>query len=272
MLTNPRNPESKGPAIAKPTPFDGNRKRTEQFLHEIDLMILARKYDFPGEFAKIAYALSYMKGGSAELSGVDLETKKTHFLRGLKWELARGIYQDPAKQDTWEELVAKAKRHETMRIEEMRARDLRQGKYQVFTPSNYYSNIAPPRQERESQYVPMDVDAAEMEADAIRTRFKKLTPGERSQLAKEGKCFYCKKPGHMARGCPSRPKQRFPPPSRGRFQPKRRMMRAMEEEEGGDEEDQEEGKQRVAYIQQMMMGLSMDEIEEVRAFSESKNF
>ena len=23
-----------------------------------------------------------------ELSGVDLETKKTHFLRGLKWELA----------------------------------------------------------------------------------------------------------------------------------------------------------------------------------------
>ncbi|ETW77571.1 hypothetical protein HETIRDRAFT_326778 [Heterobasidion irregulare TC 32-1] len=345
MSTNPRNPESKGPAMAKPTPFDGNRKRTEQFLHEINLMILARKYDFPDKFAKIAYALSYMKGGSAgiwsrnftksrneaddwmlytwkettgktsvrkkistdfeefnktsdardklarinqgkesfnaylqlfeqiaELSGVDLETKKTHFLRGLKWELARGIYQDPAKQDTWEELVAKAKRHETMRIEEMRARDLRQGKYQVFTPSNYYSNIAPPRQERESQYVPMDVDAAEMEADAIRTRFKKLTPEERSRLAKEGKCFYCKKPGHMARGCPSQPKQRFLPPSRGRFQPKRRMMRAMEEEEGGDEEDQEEGKQRVAHIQQMMMGLSMDEIEEVRAFSESKNF
>ena len=46
----------------------------------------------------------------------------------------------------------------------------------------------------------------------------------------------------------------------------------MEEEEGGNEEDQEEGKQRVAHIQQMMMGLSMNEIEEVRAFSKSKNF
>ena len=31
-----------------------------------------------------------------ELARVDLETKKTHFLRGLNWELARGIYQDPS--------------------------------------------------------------------------------------------------------------------------------------------------------------------------------
>ena len=37
----------------------------EQFLHKINLMILARKNNFPDEFAKIAYALSYMKGGSA---------------------------------------------------------------------------------------------------------------------------------------------------------------------------------------------------------------
>ena len=124
-------------------------------------MILARKSDYPDEFAKIAYVLSYMKGGLAgiwsrnftkarntandwdlyawkeatgktsvykkismdfeefnkqadardklarlnqgkesfnaylqlfeqvvELTRVDLETKKIHFLRGLKWELA----------------------------------------------------------------------------------------------------------------------------------------------------------------------------------------
>ena len=166
----------------KPTPFDGNRKQTKQFLHEIDLMILVRKKDFPDKFAKITYALSYMKGGLAgiwgrnftkaqnilndwteytwketlgktsvhkkistnfeefnkqadardklarlnqgkesfnaylqlfeqvvELTGVDLETKKTYFLRGLKWELARGIYQDPASSATWDKLVAKAK-------------------------------------------------------------------------------------------------------------------------------------------------------------------
>lgn len=93
-----------------------------------------------------------------------------------------------------------------MHIEETCARDFHQGKYQVYTPSNYYATQAPPHQERESQYVSMDVDAAEMEADAIRTCFKKLTPEEQSQLTKEGKCFYCKKPGHMAHRCPSRPK------------------------------------------------------------------
>ena len=188
--------------MAKPTSFDGNRKWTEQFLHEIDLMILARKKDFPDKFAKIAYALSYIKGGLAriwsrnftkawnidndwgnytwkaetdyisihnkisfdfkefnkqadardklarlnqgkesfnaylqlfeqvmELARVDLETKKTHFLRGLKWELARGMYRDPSSSMTWNELVAKAKRHETMCIEESWAYDLQQGKY-----------------------------------------------------------------------------------------------------------------------------------------------
>ena len=145
----------------------------EQFLHKINLMILARKNNFPDEFAKIAYALSYMKGGSAgiwgrnftkaqntvddwrdyawkaairktsmhkkistdfeefnkqadvrdklaklnqgkesfnaylqlfeqvvELTRVDLETKKTHFLRGLKWKLVQGIYQDLVASNT----------------------------------------------------------------------------------------------------------------------------------------------------------------------------
>ena len=49
------------------------------------------------------------------------------------------------------------------------------------------------------------------------------------------------------------------------------MMHAMEEEEG-DKEDNEEGKNRVAHIQQIIIGLSMEEIDKVRAFSNSKNF
>ena len=50
---------------------------------------------------------------------------------------------------------------------------------------------------------------AEMKADTICTLFKKLTSEERNQLAIAGKCFYCKKPGHIVRGCPSHPKQRY---------------------------------------------------------------
>ena len=44
------------------------------------------------------------------------------------------------------------------------------------------------------------------------------------------------------------------------------------EEEKGDEEDNKEGKNKVTHIQQMIMGLSMEEIDEVQAFSDSKNF
>ena len=97
-----------------------------------------------------------------------------------------------------------------------------------------------------------------MEADTIYTWFKKLTPKERNQLTKEGKCFYCKKPGHMAHGCPSYPKQRFPPKSQPNFRLKHQMMRGMEEE--GNKEDNKEGKNRVTHIQQIIMCLSMEEL------------
>ena len=42
----------------------------------------------------------------------------------------------------------------------------------------------------------MDVDAT------TTTNFKKLTPEERAQLAKEGRCFRCRLQGHVARNCP----------------------------------------------------------------------
>lgn len=44
------------------------------------------------------------------------------------------------------------------------------------------------------------------------------------------------------------------------------------EEAVEEDQDQEERKHRVAHIQQIMMGLSMDEVNEIRAFSEVKDF
>ena len=43
-----------------------------------------------------------------------------------------------------------------------------------------------------------------MEVDSATgtNNFKKLTPEERAQLAKEGRCFRCRLQGHMARDCP----------------------------------------------------------------------
>ena len=51
-------------------------------------------------------------------------------------------------------------------------------------------------QNSNSQHVPMDVDATSA------TQFKRLTPEECAQLAKEGQCFRCRLQGHLARDCP----------------------------------------------------------------------
>ena len=55
-----------------------------------------------------------------------------------------------------------------------------------------------------SGVVPMEVDSA-----TGQTNFKKLTPEERTQLAKEGRCFRCRLQSHMARGCLKNMNQNF---------------------------------------------------------------
>ena len=60
---------------------------------------------------------------------------------------------------------------------------------------------APTQTASNPNIVPMDVDATTM------TNFKKLTPEERTQLAKEGRCFQCRLQGHMARNCPKNTSQ-----------------------------------------------------------------
>ena len=48
-----------------------------------------------------------------------------------------------------------------------------------------------------------------MEVDSAvgQTNFKKLTPEERVQLTKEGRCFRCRLQGHMAHDCPKNTNQ-----------------------------------------------------------------
>ena len=55
---------------------------------------------------------------------------------------------------------------------------------------------APTQTNSNLNIVPMDVDAT------TTTNFKKLTPEEREQMAKEGRCFQCRLQGHMVCNCP----------------------------------------------------------------------
>ena len=55
-----------------------------------------------------------------------------------------------------------------------------------------------------SGVVPMEVDNVTGQSN-----FKKLTPEERAQLTKEGRCFRCRLQGHMARDCPKNSNRNF---------------------------------------------------------------
>jgi hypothetical protein len=63
---------NRGPAIATPTPFDGDRTKTKRFLHECNLYISGKPRDFEtgtppaaDDELKIAFVLSYMKDKTA---------------------------------------------------------------------------------------------------------------------------------------------------------------------------------------------------------------
>ena len=51
-----------------------------------------------------------------------------------------------------------------------------------------------------------DPDA--MDTTPGRTRARKIDADERTELMRTGKCFTCKKQGHLSRDCPQRPPQR----------------------------------------------------------------
>jgi hypothetical protein len=100
----------------------------------------------------------------------------------------------PTTMDQWKA----AARTEVTRAKEKHNAGLIPGRNRFFRPQNNYQNTPhrPAQQSGNSGIVPMDVDAAKV------SNFKKLTPEERTQLAKEGRCFRCRLQGHMARECP----------------------------------------------------------------------
>lgn len=55
---------------------------------------------------------------------------------------------------------------------------------------------------------PMELGAlnASSRRDGSKPRYQKLTPEEREELRRTGRCFYCRQPNHRALDCPQRPK------------------------------------------------------------------
>ena len=116
--------------------------------------------------------------------------------------LSKGIHSKALDRDriphTIEEWKAAA-RTEVARVKEKYNAGLTGNQRRNPPKSGVYSNTQTQThvQQNNSRIVPMEVDNT-----TGQTNFKKLTPEEQAQLAKEGRCFCCRLQGHMARDCP----------------------------------------------------------------------
>ena len=141
-------------------------------------------------FERLALATSW---------ALDAEGTIVHFREGL----SKGIHSKALDRDkipcTMDEWKAAACTEVARAKEKYNARLTNTQRHNQQT-RHYNTTQTPPRAANQNNpnpnIVPMDVDAT------TTTNFKKLTPEERTQLAKEGRCFRCRLQGHVARNCP----------------------------------------------------------------------
>jgi hypothetical protein len=134
---------SRGPAIATPTPFDGDRTKTNRFLHECTLYISGKPKDFEtgtpptaNDDLKIAFVLSYMKDKTAATWAERYTARPisgTHVVAPNKTKAAS--YQ--AFIDEFKETFKEHNKGETTRLLLSR---LKQGKYSVDTYNDTFNN------------------------------------------------------------------------------------------------------------------------------------
>ena len=141
-------------------------------------------------FERLALAASW---------ALDAEGTIVHFREGLSKGIhSKALDRDkiPRTMDEWKAAacteVARAKEKYNAGLTNTQ-RCNQQNRHYNTTQSQHR---APATSNTNPNIVPMDVDAT------TTTNFKKLTPEERTQLAKEGRCFQCRLQGHVACNCP----------------------------------------------------------------------
>ena len=103
------------------------------------------------------------------------------------------------------------------------------------------ATMAPQRANPRKQRPQRDPNA--MDVDVARTNRSstdRLSPEEVTRLRNEGRCFICKKQGHISKTCPDRKTPFKPRAEKGKAPQKLRNTEAQEEDEQGQEQDQKE--------------------------------
>jgi hypothetical protein len=161
------------------------------------------------------------------------------FQQGLRAGLLQSIYRqrpwpDEADLQAWQDSA----REEETRNQKIRQnvgwgrkdRSVRESRFRMFDQGGREPRGNNPKRPPRDPNA-MDVDVAETSTTEVNGTFKKLSNEERKRLQAEGRCFRCKKQGHMSRDCPLKGK----PP--GKRVPFKRKARATETAEGSTDED-----------------------------------
>ena len=170
------------------------------------------------------------------------------FRAGLQSWIPQRIYdrdQYPREDDLdgWQEAARKEVSRSKLKKQEAGGAF---GKGGLTVRENLLNNFLKAKKGRRIDDDAMDIDTTEIRrTEGPKTEgFKKLNPEERKKLQTEGRCFKCKRQGHLARNCPSRGQGSRTPQGR-EFQKrgfkKKQSARTTETaDEGGEENSDEE--------------------------------
>jgi hypothetical protein len=181
------------------------------------------------------------------------------FQQGLRAGLLQAIYRqrpwpDEANLLAWQN----AAREEETRNQKIRQnvgygrkdRSVRESRYQMLRsdgrPMSSNTNWTARNGRKARDPDAMDVDVAETSQAEANSTFKKLSNEERKRLQSEGRCFLCKKQGHMARNCPNKGKSPGRSPKRTvPFKRKARTTETADESSSEDSDDTEDNRSTI---------------------------
>ena len=83
-----------------------------------------------------------------------------------------------------------------------------------------------------------DPDAMDVDLNMAKTQ--SLTKQEREKLSKEGRCFHCKKQGHLARNCPEKGNKTNKGKGKAPPKPKASQAEVVDDRDPSDTEEKEE--------------------------------
>jgi hypothetical protein len=137
---------NRGPSIATPTPFNGDRTKTNRFLHECGLYISGKAKEFEtgtppaaNDELKIAFILSYMKDGTAAAWAEHYTARPAHGTPNL----AAGAKTKAQDYDAFiAEFKSNFKEHNKGQVVWLKLDKLMQGKYSVDTYNETFNDLA----------------------------------------------------------------------------------------------------------------------------------